>query len=61
MINFLENGGTPNWIQGDINQDLSIDILDIIYIIDIIIEFIIPTPTEIWISDINLIIEIILD
>ena len=40
-------------IQGDINQDATIDILDIIMIINIILNNFNPNQEQIWISDIN--------
>ena len=30
IINFYDNGGAPSWVLGDINQDESIDDLDVL-------------------------------
>ena len=53
IINFFDNGGAPNWVLGDINQDESIDILDIIMVVDFILENYTPSPVESWTSDLN--------
>ena len=72
ILDFLQNGGSPNWVAGDINQDDEIDILDIIMLVDFILEIYIPSPIEYWTSNMNqddmldimdimLIIQVILD
>ena len=40
-------------MKGDVNLDESLDILDIVIIINIIFEYIIPTEYELWAADYN--------
>ena len=53
ILNFLENGGQPEWMQGDVNKDNTLDILDVIVMNDFILENHIPSPVEYWCSNIN--------
>ncbi len=53
MLNFFENGGHPDWLIGDCNQDDSIDILDLILIVDYILAVTVPNPIEYWLSNFN--------
>ncbi len=38
---------------GDINDDSSIDVLDVVAIVNIIMGYLNPTPSQIWASDLN--------
>ena len=42
-----------NLIQGDINQDNLLDILDVVIIINIILNNYDPSQTELWSADMN--------
>ena len=53
VLIFFENGGQPNWLAGDVNQDENVDILDIIIVVDFILEIVTPSPVESWVSDLN--------
>lgn len=53
ILDFLDNGGEPSWMPGDVNQDNSLDIIDVIMMVDFILETHIPLPIEYWCSNIN--------
>ena len=53
ILNFLDNGGQPDWIPGDVNQDGALDIMDVIIMVDFILETHAPLPVEYWSSNIN--------
>ncbi len=53
MLYFFDNGGHPDWLVGDSNQDNVIDILDVIIIIDYILTIIVPEPIEYWLGNVN--------
>jgi len=50
---FLESGIEPDWIKGDYNRDELVNIIDILMVVDVIIEYSIPNEIQFWISDFN--------
>ena len=38
---------------GDINIDSAVDVLDVVLLLNFILEYIIPTDDQLWLSDIN--------
>ena len=38
---------------GDVNMDSSIDVLDVVLLLNFILEYINPTEDQIWLSDLN--------
>ena len=53
ILNFLDNGGMPDWMPGDVNQDNELDIMDVIIMVDFILETYQPLPVQYWCSNIN--------
>ena len=53
ILNFLDNGGMPDWMPGDANQDNELDIMDVIIMVDFILETYQPLPVQYWCSNIN--------
>jgi len=53
VINELIGNNCNDWINGDINNDSSINILDIVNIVNIILEIYIPNECEQLASDLN--------
>ena len=51
--NFICDIGFSSFGLGDINQDSSLDVLDVVLVINFIMGYEIPTETEQWSSDIN--------
>lgn len=47
-----DDGSCIYGLQGDINQDNIVDIIDVVILVDIIL-FIIPSPYQFWASDLN--------
>ena len=43
----------PIWLEGDINQDETLDILDIVEVIDIIVGFLVPTEDQLYCGDMD--------
>jgi choice-of-anchor B domain-containing protein len=50
---FLELGHEPEWIKGDYNRDEFVNIIDILMVVDVIIEYSNPNEIQYWISDLN--------
>ena len=52
-LNFMTTGIGPNWIKGDYNQDEFVNIIDILFVVEVIIELSNPNVIQYWISDLN--------
>jgi len=47
----IDDGSCEYGIPGDINQDSSVDVLDVVLLVDIILSFTVPTPYELSVAD----------
>ena len=53
MIVEIQNGFLGIGQSGDVNLDETIDVLDVVLLLNFILELQVPTDDQIWLSDIN--------